>query len=977
MKANLYLYLMVFLPLTGFGQIYNMTNGSTTTCSGTFRDNGGLNNYSDNQTLTYTFCPSTPGTKIQLNFTTFELENSYDFLEIYDGPNTSAPSLGAYTGILGPGLVQATSSNTSGCLTFVFTSDLSVTKIGWQASIACIQHCQTINAVLNSTSPAADPSDDIIRLCQGQSVSFTGSGTFSGSSTGATYTWSMGNGVTLNGTNINYTYPSEGSYLVNLSIQDPNGCINNNVFNQVVQVATTPTLATAASPNVLCQNTNSSLTGTATPTTFNSNCTPPVSGTTFLPDGSGVSYTTAIPVNCFATGQTVTSPNDIQDICINMEHSYLGDLEIKIICPNGQSAILKSYADGGSNTYLGAPIDDLTSGPGTGSTYCFTPTATTLLVNGATANAGSPSSPAIVPGNYMPTDSFTNLVGCPANGNWTIEVTDNLAQDDGYIFNWDINLTGVLTSAGSFTPTIISESWDTDPSLTDLGNGNANITPSTLGNNCYYYEAIDNFNCVHRDTICINVTPVSTAPTVAPVGSICPNTTVTLTAGGGQASPGSNLQWYSGPNGTGTWLGTGGSISVTPSATTDYYVRREGGCNTTSDDVVNVQLKDFIYGLNGASSNTYCTDNNGWHHFYNGSEILLSVQGDLSGAPTGFPMITINDNGSYYQMTQNGTSPTLCAGGTSPGEERFEMARNWDVDFGGGTLNPPYNVRFYYRPAERVAIETAAANWLATYTACGYAYLYPNPLGFYWFKNTGANYTAPDYDGLHLAGSPGMTANSINYTELTGINSFSGGSGGIRLVPNILLPVTWLYFTGENKNKENKVNHLSWGTKEELNALSFRVQRSKDGSNFTTIGEVAAVGQSSTTQHYQFADENPYEGVNYYRLEQLDDNGDVSYSSTIQLIVQGDDKAYLFYPNPTKDYLYYEYETEQVELIQVEVLNTFGQRLQQRDLNTQVGINTLPIDLSDYPAGTYWVRITHANSSDVHTTKVLKSSFDR
>src|SRR5690554_2033478 len=71
-------------------QNYNMTNGgSISTCSGTFYDSGGSGgDYGSNETLVYTICPSTPGQAIQVNFTSFDLENSYDNLSIYDGNST-------------------------------------------------------------------------------------------------------------------------------------------------------------------------------------------------------------------------------------------------------------------------------------------------------------------------------------------------------------------------------------------------------------------------------------------------------------------------------------------------------------------------------------------------------------------------------------------------------------------------------------------------------------------------------------------------------------------------------------------------------------------------------------------------------------------------------------------------------------------------------------------------------------------------
>jgi subtilisin-like proprotein convertase family protein len=445
-----------------------MSNGSSTTCVGNFYDSGYNGNYSNNLNQTLTICPSTPGARLNVNFASFALESSYDFLTIYDGNSTSAASLGTFSGSVSPGSITASANNTSGCLTFRFTSDGSVTYAGWVATLSCIVPCQTITSNFISSNPAPQ-SDGIIRVCQGQSVSFSGAGTFSSSGAGANYSWNMGNGNTASGQTTNYAYPNSGAYVVNLNITDPTGCSNSNQINKIVQVSTTPTITTTANPTTICQGQISSLTASVTPTPFLQNCTPPISGTTFLPDGSGASYSTAITVNCYSGTQIVQSASDIQNICLNMEHSYMGDLQIRIICPNGQSSILKSYP-GGTGTYLGCPLDDPATGPGSGRNYCFTPTATTLLINGSTSNCGSPSSASINAGSYMPQQPFTNLIGCPLNGSWTIQVTDNLSIDNGYIFNWDINFNPALAPAsGSFTPTIISQGWTANAALTSTG----------------------------------------------------------------------------------------------------------------------------------------------------------------------------------------------------------------------------------------------------------------------------------------------------------------------------------------------------------------------------------------------------------------------------------------------------------------------------------------------------------------------------
>ncbi len=507
------LLIAVTVSVVLHAQVYNMPAGtsSVTTCSGTFYDSGGAGGtYSNSENRTFTICPSTPGAKIRVDFTSFAIENNWDYLYIYDGTTTGAPTLGTYTGVAGPGIVQATPGNASGCVTFRFTSDFTGTLAGWTGNISCISPCQTITANWVSSNEAPEP-DGVIRICQGQSVNFVGSGTFSTSGAGATYTWSMGNGATVNGTNINYTYPVAGSFLVNLLITDPGGCTNANTFNRNVQVSTTPTISTSATPSTLCTTQTSALAATVTMTPFTVNCTPPVSGTTFLPDGSGVSYTTSITTNCYSPSATVTAASDITNVCVNMEHSFLGDLDLRLICPNGQSISLKDYP-GGGGTYLGGALDDGGTGPGTGATYCFTPSAVTLLVSGPTIMAGSPSSASITPGNYMPVNSFAGLIGCPLNGNWTIQVTDHLAIDNGYIFNWDINFSAGLLSAASFTPTIASQGWVANPVLTSTGPTTANVVPLSQGTPCFNYSVTDNFGCTYTSSQCITVNCGSSLP---------------------------------------------------------------------------------------------------------------------------------------------------------------------------------------------------------------------------------------------------------------------------------------------------------------------------------------------------------------------------------------------------------------------------------------------------------------------------------
>jgi trimeric autotransporter adhesin len=153
------LFLSLFSPVfNGYGQkpdkpggkpetpdLYKVPNtgsASISTCSGTVYDNGGTGNYADNSNGVLTILPGTKNKSVQLDFTSFDLEPYYDYLEVYNGNSTSAPLLGVFFN--NPGKVTAT--NESGALTLKFFSDGSVNKSGFAATISCVTKVVSSNS---------------------------------------------------------------------------------------------------------------------------------------------------------------------------------------------------------------------------------------------------------------------------------------------------------------------------------------------------------------------------------------------------------------------------------------------------------------------------------------------------------------------------------------------------------------------------------------------------------------------------------------------------------------------------------------------------------------------------------------------------------------------------------------------------------------------------------------------------------------
>ncbi len=144
-----------------------MSNKFDTICSGTFYDPGFTNNYPAGiNRMVHSFTPTSFGPKLKFVFSSFRL-NTYDSLEIFDGPSTGFPRIGTFKTTNSPGTIVAT--NSSGALTFRFTSASS--SSGWVAAINCVSggnarigFTETEGTVSKKTLLFPNPSSGMTRL---------------------------------------------------------------------------------------------------------------------------------------------------------------------------------------------------------------------------------------------------------------------------------------------------------------------------------------------------------------------------------------------------------------------------------------------------------------------------------------------------------------------------------------------------------------------------------------------------------------------------------------------------------------------------------------------------------------------------------------------------------------------------------------------------------------------------------------------
>ncbi|WP_028980690.1 T9SS type A sorting domain-containing protein [Sporocytophaga myxococcoides] len=157
------------------------------------------------------------------------------------------------------------------------------------------------------------------------------------------------------------------------------------------------------------------------------------------------------------------------------------------------------------------------------------------------------------------------------------------------------------------------------------------------------------------------------------------------------------------------------------------------------------------------------------------------------------------------------------------------------------------------------------------------------------------------------------------------------------------LPVTYLYF---NLKNNNGFNHLNWGTTQEKNADYFLVEKSTDGINFIPVSKINAHGNASGIFHYSFSDPVKAIGL-YYRIKQVDFNGNFEYTKILFAETNGSDEDVLaVYPNPSSASFTIKTNIKVGETIHIKIIDTKGSEVtsftHQGNESIVVGSDLLP-----------------------------------
>ena len=375
---------------------------------------------------------------------------------------------------------------------------------------------------------------DTVRACPGEIILLDGSASYP--ATGHTiqqWVWDLGNGM-FDTTTTAFLYmglPVSGYFVFGLQVIDEAGCTSLQEARLTAFVSRRAAFTGTVAPDTICAGSTVSVVGMAEQRPL---IGPPAydpASPEILADNLQFTYTFPIEVNGAAPNDTISNADQLGDICVSMEHSYMGDFVLSVTCPNGTTVSL--HQQGGGNTFLGEPVDsdDTNPVPGICYTYCFNTypafgTWQACSIFGTTPNLIALGSAfTLAPGSYTSVDPLSELVGCPVNGTWILNCTDLWASDNGFLCSWSLGLSGFLPdSLNQYGPVLGTASpdssfWSGMGVLNDaLHAGMASYSPPGIGIEQLTYSVMDSYGCSYDTSLTIVAEPFA-APVIEANGS--------------------------------------------------------------------------------------------------------------------------------------------------------------------------------------------------------------------------------------------------------------------------------------------------------------------------------------------------------------------------------------------------------------------------------------------------------------------------
>ncbi|MDD2982662.1 MAG: T9SS type A sorting domain-containing protein [Crocinitomicaceae bacterium] len=417
---------------------------------------------------------------------------------------------------------------------------------------------------------------------------------------------------------------------------------------------------------------------------------------------------------------------------------------------------------------------------------------------------------------------------------------------------------------------------------------------------------------------------------------------------------------------TGTGNDTWNSV-VNPNVSATYTINSiadASGCTGTVSGSTAITLPTIGTQLSANNVNATCqVKENNFIHFYASGRLLASI--NSNGQNLGNVSIT-----SYLE--DNHVSVPACDDPTNPLYISATMKRHWVITPEFTPVNN-ISVRLPFDNAEFTTLQTIANSNqnpndnLASLASVNMSkYSGPNNVNNTFNDNCTNFPVTPGNGGTTVHTQTGNGA-------VTSFNALFDANG--KFAEYSISPKTsefWLHggsssplpvtLTNFSASCDQNVT-LNWSTASEQNSDKFILEKSRDGLEWIAFAEQAAAGNSNTNVDYQQVDNNTWNGITYYRLRQLDFNGEQEVFGPISTSCEGNiSNSMVVYPNPNNGSFTVEITSKEAhqgaELLLTDIT---GKVIHSQRVNIDLGKNQLLFNHINLQKGTYLATLKGVN----------------
>ncbi len=164
------------------------------------------------------------------------------------------------------------------------------------------------------------------------------------------------------------------------------------------------------------------------------------------------------------------------------------------------------------------------------------------------------------------------------------------------------------------------------------------------------------------------------------------------------------------------------------------------------------------------------------------------------------------------------------------------------------------------------------------------------------------------------------------------------------------LPITWS--SNLTARLKGQTVELNFSVSNQINNDYFRIERSADGRHFESLADIPGEINFSSEKKYSVIDKQPRYGTSYYRVQQVDYDGNYSYSNIANIQHKLNDSEMIFYPNPAVGQLFIQSQ----KALELSIYNGVGEIIERHQLEK----GTNEIDISAILPGTYFMKIDNS-----------------